>query len=91
LKESIISTVAEDHQLVSGVFERNEQLEGTLTKLILTDSTGNHKNNRNSARLAGAQKLIAKQVRQAEREEVKSWKQEQESYLDSKVDVQKYI
>jgi hypothetical protein len=51
LEESIIERGAQKRALVDEVFEENPTLDKTLTKLIITDSNGQHKNQRNAPRL----------------------------------------
>jgi len=91
LKAEITEGMAEDHHLVTELFENNPALEGTLAKLILVDSNGQHKNNKASARIGAARKVLAKQNKKLELAESRSWAQEQEEYLDSKIDLSKFI
>ncbi len=91
LKADIMEGVNEDRNVVEELFQNN-LLEGTLTKLILCDSNGQHKDNKNAARLNGkAVKLLEKQNVKIEKEAEKSWSQEQEEYLSKKVNLSKYI
>lgn len=48
--EYITESRAQSADNVRELFERNPQLDGTLAKILLTDSTGQHKNNRNLGR-----------------------------------------
>ncbi|MBF0576630.1 hypothetical protein [Dysgonomonas sp. GY617] len=48
--EYITESRAQSADNVRELFERNPQLDGTLAKILLTDSTGQHKNNRNIGR-----------------------------------------
>jgi len=91
IKAEITAGMAKDYELVEAVFNDNPRLSDTLTKLVLTDSTGQHKDNKSAARLHSAQKLLKKQERKEEKQEEKSWRQEQEEYLDSKIDINKYL
>ena len=81
----------QDHQLVENLFNENPKLSDTLTKLVLVDSNGQHKDNKSAARLAGAQKMLEKQNKKEAKETEKSWQQEQEEYLNNKVDLNKYL
>ena len=90
IKAEITAGMAKDYELVEAVFNDNPKLSDTLTKLVLTDSAGQHKDNKSAARLS-AQKLLKKQEQKQEKEEKKSWRQEQEEYLDSKIDINKYL
>lgn len=91
LRAEITEGMATDHHLVTELFENNPQLEGTLAKLILVDSNGQHKNNKATARIGEARKVLAKQNKKIELAESRSWAQEQEEYLDSKIDLSKFI
>jgi hypothetical protein len=91
LKSDIMAGMKQDQQLVENLFNENQKLSDTLTKLILVDSNGQHKDQKSAARLGGAQKMLEKQNRKEAKETEKSWRQEQEEYLNSKVDLSKYI
>lgn len=88
LKESIVEGMTEDIKHVDELLRRPE-LEGTLTKLILCDSNGQHKTNKSAARLNG-QKQLQKQVAKEQKQLEKDWKQMQDEYLDNKIDISKY-
>lgn len=91
LKNDILDGMKQDQQLVDNLFNENPKLSDTLTKLILVDSNGQHKDQKSAARLAGAQKILEKQNRKETKEQEKSWQQEQEEYLSNKVDLNKYL
>jgi hypothetical protein len=93
LKETITEGMAEDYKRVDQLFIKNPQLNNTLAKLVLIDSHGQHKDNKSAERLAPvkAQKLLAKQTKKLELEEQRTWAQQQEEYLDNKIDVNKYL
>lgn len=91
VKAEITEGMREDYNLVAEVFENNPALEGTLAKLILVDSTGQHKDNKAAARIGAARKAINRQTRQIEAAEARTWAQEQEAYLDSKIDISQYL
>jgi len=59
IKAEITAGMAKDYELVEAVFNDNPKLSDTLTKLVLTDSAGQHKDNKSAARLS-AQKLLKK-------------------------------
>ncbi len=54
----ITETRARSGELVRELFDENPQLDGTLAKILLTDSTGQHKNNRNLGRAAQPSKYM---------------------------------
>ncbi|PKP45013.1 MAG: hypothetical protein CVT94_19205 [Bacteroidetes bacterium HGW-Bacteroidetes-11] len=91
LKGEIMESMERDYNEVSDLFENNPQLEGTLAKLILVDSNGQHKNNKSAARIGAARKVLDKQNKKAELAEARSWAQEQDEYLDSKIDISKFL
>lgn len=93
VRETITEGMAEDYSRVDELFANNPQLNNTLAKLVLIDSHGQHKDNKSAERLAPvkAQKVLAKQNKKLEAEEQRSWAQQQEDYLNSKVDISKYI
>ncbi|HRS19655.1 MAG TPA: hypothetical protein P5243_09125, partial [Bacteroidales bacterium] len=65
--------------------------DNTLVKLMLVDSNGQHKDQRNANRLEAAQKLIEKtQIADKQREE-SDWHKQQSEYLKNKVNLETYI
>jgi hypothetical protein len=67
LKERVMDRMEETQKLVEEVFIENPQLNDTLSKLVLVDSKGQHKNNKSEARLKGAsKKLPASKIKDAE-------------------------
>lgn len=91
IKADITDGMAEDYRTVEQLFINNPKLDGTLSKMVLIDSNGQHKDNKSAARLNGAKKQLEKQNRKAEIEEKKNWSQEQEEYLKEKVDLSNYL
>jgi hypothetical protein len=81
LKSEIVELMGEDHRLVGELFENNPRLNDTLTKFVLTDSNGQHKDNKSAARLNPAPKQI----------EETSWNVQQAEYLKNKCDINKYL
>ena len=103
MREQITEGMAQDYNTVTEMFVNDPRLkEATLAKLVLTDSNGQHKDNKSAERrqlAAGSrqlaagrgQKLLAKQQKQLEVAQQRSWQEEQDAYLDSKVDISKYL
>jgi hypothetical protein len=91
LKESITQQMADDYKAVDNLISNNPKLEGTLAKLILTDSYGQHKDNRSASRLEPARKLLQKQEEKIDRQIEVEKKKAYDDYLDKKVDLSKYI
>lgn len=79
-------------QTVHDLFEENPILDDTLSKLILADSTGNHKDNRNQQRmLQAAQKAKYKEIREQEISSSKEFQEEQYRFIDQKINIDKYL
>ncbi|TWP30543.1 hypothetical protein ETU09_00650 [Apibacter muscae] len=94
LNGKIAEQTYQDAEIVEDLFQKVPELGNTLAKLVLTDSTGNHKNNRNKARLNAlneVKKVAYKQEKQKEKENVSNWKAQQDAYLREKVDINKYL
>ncbi|MFZ4707787.1 MAG: hypothetical protein ACOYMF_17425, partial [Bacteroidales bacterium] len=87
IKARITEGMAEDATTVNELFAHSPQLQDTLAKLVLCDSNGQHKDNRNAARLKGATKLLAKQNKATERQDNSDWEALQKEYLSAKVDI----
>lgn len=91
-KEMIIESVIEDSTTVNQMFIQNPELNDTLAKMLLVDSRGQHKDQRNSKRLQPAQKLIEKQEKKEQKQVEKTWQDEQTDYLNNKnIDFAKYL
>ena len=90
-EQYILETTAKDSKLIEEVFEKHSALDNTLVKLMLVDSNGQHKDQRNANRLEAAQKLIEKtQIADKQREE-SDWHKQQSEYLKNKVNLETYI
>jgi hypothetical protein len=87
----VLETQADDYTLVEGIFTKNPMLNDTLAKMVLIDSKGQHKDQRNANRIAEpAKKLIEKQAKKEEKEQLKSWNEEQNEFYKNKIDLSKY-
>lgn len=60
-KTLVLETQAEDIKEVNQMFIQNPELNNTLAKMLIVDSKGQHKDQRNSKRLEPARKLLEKQ------------------------------
>lgn len=92
LEETIINRGVENRLKLDELFNSHPQLHDTLTKLILTDSAGQHKDNRNNSRmLQNANTLEIK----AARKQVKADNMQQQSmrdaYIDSKINLDDFL
>ena len=54
LEPHVVGTLAEANERVDELFTRNPALSNTLTRALICDSQGQHKDRRNEKRLAGA-------------------------------------
>lgn len=90
-KEMIIDSVVEDTSTVNQMFIQNPELNNTLAKMLLVDSKGQHKDQRNAKRLQSAQKLLEKQDKKEQKQIEKTWSDEQTDYLTQKIDFSKYL
>jgi hypothetical protein len=81
----------ENALLVEQLFE-NPLLNDTLAKHLLVDSRGQHKDQKNKERLEHqGEKLLIKQEQAIAKKEEKTFIQEQEEYLNNKIDINKYL
>ena len=79
------------HEVLEDFFNNNPQLD-TLRKLMISDSTGQHKDQKSTERLEQSTKRIAnRQAKQEQKVVEADWKQTQESYLKDKVNLNKYV
>ncbi|MGJ1305162.1 hypothetical protein [Sphingobacterium multivorum] len=91
LEETIIDRNIKQDRIVRQLMTETPALNGTLSKMILTDSLGQHKDQRNSERLSSAaRKLQQRQERESITEEVCVSK-EREEYINSKINLSDYI
>lgn len=88
----VIETQAEDHKLVEDMFSKNPRLNDTLAKMVLVDSKGQHKDQRNASRIAEpAKRLVEKQAKKEEKAQLKTWNDEQNDFYKNKIDLNKYV
>lgn len=87
LEADIIDKRAKSAELVAATIAANPALEETtLRKLLIADSNGQHKN-----RLGEAKKAIGKIEKKEERKALAQWEEEQNKYLQSKIEINKYL
>ena len=91
IKSEILQIQAEDHRIVNEFFTDYKELDGSTVKSLLTDSRGQHKDRKNAKRLQSAQSLITKQEAKEEKKIETDWNQQQEEYLNQKVNLNKYL
>jgi hypothetical protein len=92
--DGIIEEQIENYQALDPFFEDNPKLEHTMAKLLITDSLGQHKNNKSKARIETSKataKLKEKTIKREQKQEVKTFAQEQDEYYKSQINVQEYL
>jgi hypothetical protein len=91
LSGKIAEKAFQDAEIVEDLLTNKPELD-TLSKLLLVDSNGQHKDQRNRAKIqAKTQKLLQKQEKKEEKQKTEDWQMRQEDYLRSKVDLNQYI
>lgn len=92
LEQDILETQAKDFDALDGLFNRVPALQETLGKLLIVDSDGQHKDNRNHARLM--QQVERKQLKAAQRADIQDQNDQlskRKAYLDSKLDISDFL
>jgi hypothetical protein len=78
-------------ETVRNFFDENPMLNDTLTKHLIADSRGQHKNRLSNQRIIeAAQKAEIKIAKRQEREECNTFSQERREYVASKVNIEEY-
>lgn len=91
LEERIIQRYDDQDRIIKQMMIETPALNGTLSKMILTDSAGQHKDQRNQGRIAEAsRKLKAKQDRELADEGLGTTR-DREAYLKEKIDLNDFI
>lgn len=93
--KELTSYIIEERQKNNAILEplfENPLLNDTLAKHLLVDSQGQHKNQRNHEKntLAAAEKLLLRQEKVIKKTAEKTWQDEQDEYIKSKLDLNKY-
>lgn len=91
MKQVILDTQAEDYKEVNQMFIRNPELDGTLAKMVIVDSRGQHKDQRNAKRLDRSKNLLNKQEKQIQQGTDFDWEKEQNDYYANKINLNKYL
>ncbi|AOW11316.1 hypothetical protein EM308_08225 [Flavobacterium gilvum] len=88
----IADTRGDNANVLDQFFNQNPLLNDTLAKHLLTDSRGQHKDNKSQQRLQPeAEKVLLKQERIIQKAAEKSWQDEQDEYINNKIDLNNYI
>lgn len=92
LEQTIIDRGISNRKKLDDLFISNPQLNDTLTKLVLTDSAGQHKNNRNASRLIqNSETIEIKQSRKASKQEADQFHAMREAYIDGKLNINDFL
>lgn len=88
LRKDVMDSMASDREVVNQLFENTPAIQEVLSKFMLTDSNGQHKDQKSAARLGAAavEKIEAREDLQAQ----KSFSELQAEYLASKVNLSNY-
>ncbi|MCT2563977.1 hypothetical protein [Chryseobacterium herbae] len=93
-EDYIIEERAKNANVLQNLFEDRPELNDTLAKMLLTDSLGQHKNQKSKERLqieVQTEKVNRKIKKQEETINNNSWLQEQNEYLNNKLNLEKYL
>jgi hypothetical protein len=89
----IIEQRANNIELLEPLFN-NPKLESTLAKHLLTDSLGQHKDNKSSARIQASKRsrnLIEREEKKKEKKKSKTFADEQMEYYQNKSNINEYL
>jgi hypothetical protein len=90
LEDEILRYSTRSAELTEAILE-DERVAGTLTKLMLTDSRGHHKDNKNRLKIENGQLKIKKQEVKEQKRIEKTFNEEVDDYIDTKLNIDKYI
>lgn len=92
MKEMIMERNAEDYERTQSVVAEMGKDEIMLSKLLLTDSLGQHKDRRNQARLTGsARKALERVMERDEKVEMAEARKEADEYLSQRVNFDDFM
>lgn len=91
LKDDIMAQSAADYNATMSLFEQHPELNDTLTKLVLVDSAGQHKDRRNARQMQQASKQALKIEECTRHEKEQTWARQQEQWLDARLNVALYL
>ena len=80
---------SENANIIDQFFSDNPKLNDTLGKMLLVDSRGQHKDQRNKQRLG--EKVLIKQEIALEKQAEKTWTEQQNEYYEQKTNINKYL
>ncbi|SNB06532.1 conserved hypothetical protein [Flavobacterium psychrophilum] len=89
--EYITEERKENASLIENLFQ-NPLLSDTLAKHLLVDSRGQHKDQKSRQRLEhNGEKVLIKQETAIKKKAEKTWQDEQDEYINQKIDINKYL
>lgn len=91
LEAKIMQQFAEDADEILDLVSENKVLDATLEKLLITDSVGQHKDNKNKQLAATAEKTKEKQERKVKSQELKDQIVNEDEYYKNKINTNKYL
>ncbi|MRI64005.1 hypothetical protein EDM00_08395 [Ornithobacterium rhinotracheale] len=91
-RQLIIEERKQNAEILTDFFEENPSLDNTLGKLLLTNSLGQHKDERNRSKyLERAKALELKDERKKEKHALKKAREEQIAYYESKININDFL
>ena len=73
IEAHVTNTLADAQQKVEVLFRNNPQLDNVLTRALIVDSTGKHKDRRNDNRLRGGKMLAIEEAQEIEPRKQSTW------------------
>jgi hypothetical protein len=90
LEAEITDFTVRNAELTESILQ-DERISGTLTKLMLTDSRGQHKDNKNGIAVQKSKIKLEKQEVKEQKRIDKTFNEEVDEYIDTKLNIDKYI
>lgn len=90
--DSITKERSRNADILKDFFDRNPELNDTMGKMLLTNSLGQHKNEKNKSRLLqSAQKVEVRQSKKRLTERSNGFNEKQQQYYNDKINVNDYL
>lgn len=87
LKQDVLDVQQRDMDALQGLMERNPVALETLSKLLIVDSKGNHKDHKSNARLSAGKRLEIEEAKMAHDD----FAQRQREYVASKINLNDFL
>lgn len=91
LEAKIMKLFTDDADEIIDLVAENKVLDATLEKLIITDSVGQHKDQKNKQLASTAEKTRVRQEKKLYNQEVKHQQENEEEYYKNKINTNKYL